>query len=56
LYKNANRKDLDISAVNLGIHVEWVDKTKKAIKATKKLKLKFVNWFFCHSDERRNLY
>lgn len=32
LYKNANRKDLDISAVNFAIHVEWADKTKKAIK------------------------
>jgi xanthine dehydrogenase small subunit len=32
LYKNASRKDLDISAVNLGIQVEWKDKTKKAIK------------------------
>ena len=32
LYKNSNRKDLDISAVNLGIHVEWKDKTKKSIK------------------------
>lgn len=32
LYKNANRKDLDISAVNLAIHVEWKDKTKKAIQ------------------------
>jgi xanthine dehydrogenase small subunit len=32
LYKNANRKDLDISAVNFGMHVEWVDKTKTAIK------------------------
>lgn len=32
LYKNANRKDLDISSVNFGIHVEWKDKTKKAIQ------------------------
>ena len=32
LYKNANRKDLDISAVNLGIQVDWTDKTKTAIK------------------------
>jgi xanthine dehydrogenase small subunit len=32
LYKNANRKDLDISSVNLGIHVEWKDKTKTAIQ------------------------
>ena len=32
LYKNSNRKDLDISAVNLGIHVEWKDKTKKSIQ------------------------
>lgn len=32
LYKNANRKDLDISAVNFGMHVEWTDKTKTAIK------------------------
>jgi xanthine dehydrogenase iron-sulfur cluster and FAD-binding subunit A len=32
LYKNANRKDLDISAVNLGIHVEWTDKTKTSIQ------------------------
>lgn len=31
LYKNSNRKDLDISAVNFGIHVEWKDKAKKAI-------------------------
>ncbi|MBA2403347.1 MAG: FAD binding domain-containing protein [Bdellovibrionales bacterium] len=32
LYKNANRKDLDISSVNLAVHVEWKDKTKKAIQ------------------------
>jgi xanthine dehydrogenase small subunit len=32
LYKNANRKDLDISAVNFGIQVEWSDKSKSAIK------------------------
>jgi xanthine dehydrogenase small subunit len=32
LYKNANRKDLDISAVNLGIHVEWKDQSKKEIQ------------------------
>lgn len=32
LYKIANRKDLDISAVNFGVHVEWMDQTKKAIK------------------------
>ena len=32
LYKNANRKDLDISAVNLAIHVEWKDQSKKEIK------------------------
>lgn len=32
LYKNANRKDLDISAVNFAIHVEWKDNTKMAIQ------------------------
>lgn len=32
LFKNANRKDLDISAVNLGIQAEWQDETKSAIK------------------------
>jgi xanthine dehydrogenase small subunit len=32
LYKNANRKDLDISAVNFGIHVDWKDQSKKEIK------------------------
>lgn len=26
LYKNANRKDLDISAINLGVKVDWKDK------------------------------
>lgn len=31
LYKNANRKDLDISAVNFAIHAEWKDSTKKAL-------------------------
>lgn len=32
LYKNANRKDLDISAINLAIHVEWKNKNKDAIQ------------------------
>ena len=32
LYKNSNRKDLDISAVNLGVHVEWNDHLKTSIK------------------------
>ena len=32
LYKNANRKDLDISSVNLGIHIEWKDNSKKQIQ------------------------
>ncbi len=30
-YKYSKRKDLDISAVNLAIHVEWKDKAKKEI-------------------------
>jgi xanthine dehydrogenase small subunit len=32
LYKNANRKDLDISAVNFGIQVDWKDASKKEIQ------------------------
>lgn len=32
LFKNANRKDLDISAVNFAIQVEWKDQAKKEIK------------------------
>jgi xanthine dehydrogenase small subunit len=32
LYKNANRKDLDISSVNLAIYVEWKDISKTAIQ------------------------
>lgn len=31
-YKNANRKDLDISAVNLAIKVDWKDKKKGVIE------------------------
>ena len=31
-YKNSNRKDLDISAINLAIHAEWKDSSKKEIK------------------------
>lgn len=31
LFKNANRKDLDISAVNFAAHVEWKDETKSSI-------------------------
>jgi xanthine dehydrogenase small subunit len=31
VFKNANRKDLDISAVNFAIHVEWKDQNKKEI-------------------------
>lgn len=30
-YKNSNRKDLDISAVNFAIHVDWKDQDKKEI-------------------------
>lgn len=30
-YKNSNRKDLDISAVNFAIKVEWKDESKKEI-------------------------
>jgi xanthine dehydrogenase small subunit len=30
-YKNSNRKDLDISAINLAIRIEWKDKAKKEI-------------------------
>lgn len=30
-FKNSNRKDLDISAVNLAIKVNWKDESKKAI-------------------------
>ncbi len=32
LYKNSNRKDLDISAVNLAINVAWTDQTQKELK------------------------
>jgi len=32
LFKNSNRKDLDISAVNLAINVEWKDNEKKSIQ------------------------
>jgi xanthine dehydrogenase small subunit len=32
LFKNSNRKDLDISAVNLAINVEWKDQHKKSIQ------------------------
>lgn len=32
LFKNSNRKDLDISAVNLAINVEWSDQQKKFIQ------------------------
>jgi len=31
LYKNSNRKDLDISAINLALKVAWSDKSKKVI-------------------------
>ena len=31
-YKNSNRKDLDISAVNFAIRVDWKDDSKKEIK------------------------
>src|SRR5690606_11622547 len=31
LYKHSIRKDLDISSVNLGIHVEWSDPSKNNI-------------------------
>lgn len=31
-FKNANRKDLDISAVNFAIHVSWPDDSKTKIK------------------------
>jgi xanthine dehydrogenase small subunit len=31
-FKYSNRKDLDISAVNLAIHVDWKDESKKEIK------------------------
>lgn len=31
VFKNANRKDLDISAVNFAAHVEWKDRGKKEI-------------------------
>ncbi len=30
-FKTCNRKDLDISAVNLSIHVEWLDEARKEI-------------------------
>lgn len=33
VFKNANRKDLDISAVNFAIHVEWKDQKKSEISA-----------------------
>lgn len=32
LYKNSNRKDLDISSVNLAVHVEWKDAHKTSVK------------------------
>lgn len=31
-YKNSNRKDLDISAINLAIKVDWKDASKKGIQ------------------------
>jgi xanthine dehydrogenase small subunit len=31
-YKNSNRKDLDISAINLAIHTEWKNEEKTEIK------------------------
>ncbi len=31
-YKNSNRKDLDISAINLAIHAEWKDESRKELK------------------------
>jgi xanthine dehydrogenase small subunit len=31
-YKNSNRKDLDISAINLAIHAEWKDQSRKELK------------------------
>jgi xanthine dehydrogenase small subunit len=31
LYKNSNRKDLDISAINLALKVDWIDEKKTAI-------------------------
>lgn len=33
LYKNSNRKDLDISAVNFAIKADWKDSTKKELMA-----------------------
>jgi xanthine dehydrogenase small subunit len=32
IYKNANRKDLDISAINLAINAEWEDENKVSLK------------------------
>jgi xanthine dehydrogenase small subunit len=32
LFKNSNRKDLDISAINLAIKINWKDKSKKEMK------------------------
>lgn len=55
LYKNANRKDLDISAVNLAIKLDWNDSSKTQIKDLKiaaggvaaiPLRLKKVEQFF----------
>lgn len=34
-FKYSNRKDLDISAVNFAIHVDWKDKAKKEIRDVK---------------------
>ncbi len=34
-YKYSNRKDLDISAVNVAIHIDWKDKAKKEIRDVK---------------------
>lgn len=34
-FKYSNRKDLDISAVNFAIHVDWKDKAKKEIRDIK---------------------
>lgn len=34
-YKYSNRKDLDISAVNFAIHIDWKDKTKREIRDVK---------------------
>jgi xanthine dehydrogenase small subunit len=34
-YKSSNRKDLDISAVNLAIHIDWINKANREIRDVK---------------------